>query len=141
MKPHQTVPLAVSLAPVIAAAPPVLIGAAIGLGLIWLFSDKNETETPEHLPASPTSAKDSAPSDETPIDSVPLRTSTPRRITREDVAEALGYGGRPVLRSDAVAALQALGFKKTAAYKALSADGKFAGLLEHSVDGSIEWIG
>lgn len=50
MKPTQTVPLAVSLAPAIAAAPPLLIGAAIGLGLIWLFSGKKESETSEVSP-------------------------------------------------------------------------------------------
>lgn len=57
------------------------------------------------------------------------------------MAEALGYGGHLVSRADAVASLQALGFKKTAAYKALSPEGRFADLLEVSSDGSIEWIG
>lgn len=55
MNPKQTVPLAVTLAPVIAAAPPVLIGAAIGLGIIWLLkclSDAEPTKQPETMPAS-----------------------------------------------------------------------------------------
>jgi hypothetical protein len=46
-----------------------------------------------------------------------------KRIRREDVAEALAYGVRGVPRGEAVAALRALGFHKTAAYKALSASG------------------
>ncbi len=141
MKPIQTVPLAVSLAPAIAAAPPLLIGAAIGLGLIWLFSDKKESETSDDSVAQPAAPASPASSDGTPPLSKTLRASMLRRITREDVAEALGYGGRPVPRADAVAALQALGFKKTAAYKALSPEGRFADLLELSSDGSIEWIG
>jgi hypothetical protein len=141
MKPNQTVSLAVSLAPVLAAAPPVLIGAAIGLGLIWLFAGKNEAETPEQPAAQSSASSLSANSEEISIQSKPLRASAPRRVTREDIAEALGYGARPVPRADAVAALQSLGFKKTAAYKALSQDGRFADLLEHSADGSIEWQG
>ena len=141
MKPTQTVPLAVSLAPMLAAAPPVLIGAAIGLGLIWLFSGKKESETCENSVAQPSASVRTAESDQIPPQSKPLRATAPRRITREDMAEALGYGARPVSRADAVAALQALGFKKTAAYKALSPEGRFADLLEFSSDSSIEWIG
>lgn len=142
MKPTQTVPLAVSLAPAIAAAPPLLIGAAIGLGLIWLFSGKKESETSEgSAAAQPTASVHPVESDQTLSQSKPLRATAPRRITREDMAEALGYGGHLVSRADAVASLQALGFKKTAAYKALSPEGRFVDLLEVSSDGSIEWIG
>jgi len=70
-----------------------------------------------------------------------LPKSPMRRIMRDDVAEALAYGARPIPRSDAVAALQALGFQKTAAYKALSEDGRFGELIEHSQDGLVEWKG
>lgn len=64
-----------------------------------------------------------------------------KRIRREDVAEALAYGARSMTRQDAVAALQALGFGKTAAYKALSPDARFAEFLEVAPDGLMEWKG
>jgi len=57
------------------------------------------------------------------------------------VAEALEYGEHAMTRTEAVAALQELGFQKTAAYKALSQEGRFAELLEHTPDGLIEWKG
>jgi hypothetical protein len=44
-------------------------------------------------------------------------------------------------RGEAVAALQLLGFGKTAAYEALSADGRFAFLLQIAPDGMITWNG
>jgi len=46
MNPKQTLPLLATL-PALAAAPPLLIGAAIGLGLFWLFSDDNKTDKPK----------------------------------------------------------------------------------------------
>jgi hypothetical protein len=134
MKPNQIVPILANLGPAAAFAPQVLAGVAIGLGLLWLFSDKEETspvqqaETP--IPARPAEVESDAP----------LRTAK-RRIKREDLAEALAYGARRLTRQEAVAALQALGFKKTAAYKALSPDGRFGAFLEHSPDGLIEWQG
>lgn len=138
MKPNQTVPLAVSLAPML--APPVLIGAAIGLGLVWLFSEKKTSPPPTTIersaPVTPASGETSA---QTMVELKPKAAN--RRVTREDVAEALSYGGRAVPRSEAVAALQALGFKKTAAYNALLPNGRFSELLEHNSDGLIEWIG
>jgi len=43
-------------------------------------------------------------------------------VTREDLAEALG-------------------FRKTAAYKAMATDGKFGSLIEVTPDGLKEWKG
>jgi len=40
MKPQQTIPLLTTLAPALAVAPPLLIGGAIVVGLIWLFQTK-----------------------------------------------------------------------------------------------------
>ena len=51
MNPKQTVPLAVALAPAIAAAPAVIIGGVIGLGIIWLIKSLASDETPETDPA------------------------------------------------------------------------------------------
>jgi len=45
MKPHQTVPLIAKLAPLAAAAPPLLFFAGIGLTLYWLLSDDKEKKT------------------------------------------------------------------------------------------------
>ena len=141
MKPNQTVSLLATLGPAAVAAPPLLIGAAIGLGLIWLLSEKEKPTTPQAAPEK------TAPATSARIESAApkLFTRQPqaasRRVTREDVAEALGYGSRPLPRLEAVAALQALGFGKTAAYKGLSSDGRFGELLEHTPDGLIEWKG
>jgi hypothetical protein len=135
MKPNETVPLLTTLAPVLAVAPPLLIGGAIIVGLIWLLSDKDETAspTPEQPPPTKTKADLATPSRQL--------KSTSKRITREDLAEALDYGARSMVLGEAVAALQALGFGKTASYKAFSPDGKFGELLEHTPDGLVEWRG
>ena len=130
MKPNQTVPLIATFAPALAAAPPLLIGAAIGVGLLWLLSDKDE-------PTPPTVQDDP---DVPPLVIRPMKAAG-RRVMREDVAEALEYGARALTRLEAVAALQALGFGKTAAYKGLSPDGRFGDFLEHTPDGLIEWKG
>src|SRR5262249_8076360 len=132
MKPNQAIPLVAAGAPVIAAAPPLLIVAAVGLGLLWLFSSKDDSPTPASTPEDPAEVSTRAAA---------ASKAAARRITREDMAEALAYGARSMTRQEAVAALQALGFRKTAAYKALSADGKFSGLVEHTPDGMVEWRG
>jgi hypothetical protein len=44
-------------------------------------------------------------------------------------------------RTGAVAALKSLGFGRTAAYDALSADGRFASWLQVAPDGIITWKG
>lgn len=63
MNPKQAVPLVVSLAPLIAAAPPLLLGAAIGLGLIWLFSkDEAAKQATKPAEAKPESSRTSAES-------------------------------------------------------------------------------
>ena len=135
MNAKQTIPALVKFAPAVAAvAPPVLIFAALGAALVWLLSRDEDDAAPETpLPVlSPT---------------IPLKTSAlsptaeNRRMTREDIAEALEYGSRAVPRGEAVAKLQALGFGKTAAYKALSPSSRFAEFIEIAPDGLIEWKG
>ena len=71
----------------------------------------------------------------------PRPTAKAKRVTREDLAEALGYGSRSFTGKEAVTALEALGFGKTAAYKALAPGGKFGSLIEFYPDGLIEWLG
>lgn len=140
MKPNQTAPLLVTLAPALAAAPPLLIGTAIALGIYWLLFEKEDAPAPQQtdkpLPVPSTEDEPDAP----PRLAAPLKAPM-RRVMREDLAEALEYGAHALTRQEAVAALQALGFQKTAAYKALSPDGKFAELLEHTSDGLVEWKG
>ena len=144
MNPKETMPVLVKLAPVLATAgPPALIGVAIGLALLWVFSGdkKEEPQTPNPAPELPPSAIEVKTLPASAMHGAPLPKVANRRITREDIAEALEYGTRGVTRGEAVAALQALGFQKTAAYKALSASGRFAELIEIAPDGLIEWKG
>jgi len=90
--------------------------------------------------AQPSAKPENLPPMEAPA--VPTRQkATPRRVRREDVAAALEYGARSVPRGEAVKALEALGFKKTAAYRALSPEGRFAELIAQTSGGLIEWKG
>ena len=110
--------------------------------ILWLLSRSNTpaaAETPQPAPDVPLptaiAATASAPA---PLSNSPARA---KRVRREDLAEALAYGARSLTRQEAVTALQARGFGKTAAYKALSPDGRFADFLTQTPDGLIEWNG
>ncbi len=60
-------------------------------------------------------------------------------VTREDMANIFNHGTRTLTRKDAVSTLLRLGFGKTAAYRALSPDGRFASWLQFAPDGIITW--
>ena len=62
-----------------------------------------------------------------------------RFITRADMETIFDNGGRSLTRTAAVAALKRLGFGKTAAYAALSPDGRFSSWLISVTDGTITW--
>jgi hypothetical protein len=62
-------------------------------------------------------------------------------VTRADIATAFHHGARTLTRSAAVSALKNLGFGKTAAYSALSPDGRFSAWLHCAPDGIITWKG
>src|SRR6185436_14196184 len=110
MKPIQSAPLLASLAPVAASAPPVLILAAVCLGLYLLLSgDKEEPTAPVRPDAPRPESPTEEPADVPPHHAAPQKAA-PRRITQEDVAEAFAYGARTVTRHEAVAVLQMLGF-------------------------------
>ncbi len=60
-------------------------------------------------------------------------------VTREDLATVFQRGARALSRQNAVAALKNLCFGKTAAYDALSEDGRFSDWLDFAPDGIITW--
>lgn len=70
---------------------------------------------------------------------VPLPPIKKKLVKREDLATVFGHGTRTFSRTDAVAALKRLGFGKTAAYSALSPDGRFSAWLVFASDGIIYW--
>jgi len=55
------------------------------------------------------------------------------------VATVFQRGARALTRTAAVAALKNLGFGKTAAYAALTPDGRFSAWLQYAPDGIISW--
>jgi hypothetical protein len=60
-------------------------------------------------------------------------------ITEEHLTVIFKNGARSLDRKTAVAALHSLGFGKTAAYEALSPDGRFSACLNCTPDGIISW--
>jgi hypothetical protein len=133
MKTQESARLLTGLAPVAVALPPIaIVTALLGIGLLWLASDD------EKKPKAQSRAEEDEPTASAPK-SATLTQS--RKVMREDLAEALAYGEKAFTRKEAVAALAALGVRKTTAYKALAPDGKFASMLMLTPDGLIEWKG
>jgi hypothetical protein len=62
-------------------------------------------------------------------------------ITHEDMAKVFSGGARGLTRMAAVSALKTSGFGRTAAYDALSPDGRFSAWLKCAPDGLMTWIG
>ncbi len=60
-------------------------------------------------------------------------------VTRHDMETIFQRGARGLTRTAAVVALKNLGFSKTAAYDALSEDGRFSDWLQFEPDGIITW--
>jgi hypothetical protein len=130
----------------------VVIGGVV-VGLRLLFPDK-KAETPDSgaengntstnlsmpLPVSAPAAPSPAA---LPVPTVSAPAFPPlgkdRAIMREDLAAI--FKNRGLTRMAAVSALKALGFGKTAAYNALSMDGRFAECLRFAPDGIITWSG
>jgi hypothetical protein len=65
------------------------------------------------------------------------RKKTPNALPGNKKLTVTHSGKRALTRTAAVAALKTLGFGKTAAYKALSMDGRFVTLLQFAPDGTI----
>ena len=71
---------------------------------------------------------------------VPVPKPTQKKlVTRKDLANVFQDGTRTLTRTAAVAALKRFGFGKTAAYAALSPDGRFSAWLQCAPDGIITW--
>jgi hypothetical protein len=60
-------------------------------------------------------------------------------VTRNDLATVFQRGARALTRMAAVAELKKIGFSKTAAYAALTPDGRFSTWLQFAPDGIITW--
>jgi hypothetical protein len=138
-------------------APPLLLVAVAGLAIKSLFSGdekkleaKPASKMPEKstvvpiIPPISVSAGSKIPSPtlipaDPILDDLPLNMPSQKRriVLREDLARIFRHGTRSLYRIDAVAELQKLGFGKTAAYEALSPDGRFASWLKIAPDGII----
>ena len=97
-------------------------------------------------PAVPSAPKVSAPVPAPAAVAIPkIVTQAPptpikkKFVTREDMANIFQRGARALTRTVAVAALKKIGFGKTAAYEALSPDGRFSTWLQFAPDGIITW--
>jgi hypothetical protein len=60
-------------------------------------------------------------------------------VTRNDLATIFQRGARALNKTAAVAALKKIGFGKSAAYQALTPDGRFSAWLQFAPDGIITW--
>jgi hypothetical protein len=87
---------------------------------------------PAHMPAAVAIPKITS-------HALPLPPIKKKFITRNDLGTVFHHGTCPLTRTAAVAALKRLGFGKTAAYDALSEDGRFSNRLDFAPDGIITW--
>jgi len=148
MNPNQTIQT------IARVAPPLLLVVLAGLAIKSLFSGEKKTEAalvsvPKNVPFFPLISVPAMPknSASAPFASVPIsedlpQSGTPQRrriVLRDDLVRIFQNGTRSLYRTEAVVELQELGFGKTAAYEALSPDGKFASWLKIAPDGKISW--
>jgi hypothetical protein len=136
MKTKHTVPLIAAGSTLAAAAPVLLIGGAAIVALTWLFSEDKKASIPSPEEWAKADALKIVPPDQQP----PFTDNRPN-VTPAHLTAIFNNGSRKLSRPAAVAALKSFGFGKTAAYKALSIDGRFASLLQFGPDGTIAWKG
>jgi hypothetical protein len=154
MNAKQAVPLVATLAPlapvITLLIPVLLIGGATVLFLRWLCSEDEPekkaeaaiTVTPVPIMPPPSIPKPVTPAPAPIIKRVvvvPLLPPKRKAIERKDLASVFLHGTCTRTRAAAVAALQRLGFGKSAAYRALSPDGRFASWLQIAPDGIVNW--
>ena len=89
--------------------------------------------------SAPTTAHTAVAVPKIVIQSPSLPPTKKKFVAREDLATVFQWGARSLTRTAAVAALKRLGFGKTAAYGALSPDGRFSAWLQCAPDGIITW--
>jgi hypothetical protein len=101
---------------------------------------------PISVPAEPEISAPAFASFFVPITRNVAQTTTPlplerkrKQIKPEDLAIALQRGARAFSLTEAVEALVRLGFRKSAAYAALSTSGRFSAWLRFTPDGTITW--
>jgi len=139
----------------------LLIGGAIFLVLKCVLSDGDKKKTPETMPAKAENQRKeveiaqkipafrtipaeipakpaivSVPYAPKPFIPLPIKK---KFVTREDLATIFQDGACALTRTAAVTALKNLGFGKTAAYAALTPDGRFSAWLQFAPDGIITW--
>jgi hypothetical protein len=127
-----TVPVPSARVPVV--VPPSPVPSALKITSIFSqVSAVPATKTPAPVPIPVI-----VPIVKTIVQTIPLSV-TKKFVTRADLATVFHYGKQPLTRTAAVAALKSLGFGKTAAYAALSPDGRFSAWLHCTPDGIITW--
>jgi hypothetical protein len=95
--------------------------------------------TPPHTTTAPLVMPSAIPAMKI-VQQIPLPSPIKKKfVTREDVATVFQRGARPLTRTAAVAELKNLGFGKTAAYAAITPDGRFSAWLQFAPDGIITW--
>ena len=152
MKGNQLVPLLAKLG---------LFGLAVW-AIGSLFSDDGAEQKPDPAPtggiprnfaeisvnpqvSTPPVPKIPLPAATAPAAKIAAQTPPPpvnrRHVTREDMASIFQRGTRAMTRTEVVVVLKTLGFGHTAAYEAVSANGRFASWLQFAPDGIIKWKG
>jgi hypothetical protein len=163
MNPKQNASLLLTLPALAVAAPPIIVGGLIGGAILLLLKallseDKQKQPEAASVEVNTESRKpvETAVFRQFPAEipavkeSVVLLASAPRAgvppqvkrkfVTREDLAAVFQRGTRSLTRTAAVVALKKFGFGKTAAYAALSPDGRFSAWLQSAPDGIITWM-
>jgi hypothetical protein len=136
MNAKQTIPMVTIVPAIIAAAPPILLIGGV-VFLAWAIFSGGKKK-PEIAPVN-SGGNASAPSVPAPVPANYILIPAEKKfISRQDM-EQIFAGGRGLTRKSAVAALIALGYGKTAAYKALAINGRFASWLQFAPDGIITW--
>jgi hypothetical protein len=131
----------------------LLLGFAIVWAVKQLFFDEDAENKPENTPTSP-GTENTGKTAVIPVNSVPISPifvpKTPRqfppthkrnRITRNHMEIVFQRGTRTFYRTEAVEALKGLGFGQSAAYEAVSPNGRFSAWLQFAPDGVIFWKG
>jgi hypothetical protein len=159
MNAKQTVSLVAAGAKIPGLGPWIVVGGLVIAGIVYFSQDKKPKTAPKVPPLPPpdpsnfdqnTAENRGFPPESTEKPSQPIIAPIPEElppplpskkpiIFREDIARIFHDGTRALYRKDAVAELQNLGFGKTAAYEALSTNGRFRAWLQIAPDGIITW--